>query len=270
MRRILAVDDDQTLLELYKQWIPEDLATVECASSAEDAAQMLRRKRYDLVLLDYSMDEGNPTNRDTLPIQKYLASSPDHTQYIVVSTTIDRAEVARAAFADLASFVILKEVGFGPEIVRDRVKAVLEAHPDPAKKLIAAAREKLVGSSVLETNVIAALSAGGVDGLTRVMNYVLTRIAPIAIHRHRPTLVLTGSSACALVWSRQLGTAVSFVMAKRSTGEQEALANLTDWLGYEEREPEFSGEAGNSVGIWCFREPSASEQHFDLPTISLQ
>src|SRR5437016_5040339 len=95
--RILAIDDDVDWLENFKAWIPEEKANQDSVAITSDAIQMLQRNRYHVVLLDLSMDPHNPSNRDNRVIQEYLATKPDGTLYIVISSVAQKADVRDSA-----------------------------------------------------------------------------------------------------------------------------------------------------------------------------
>ncbi|MBI5237509.1 MAG: response regulator [Deltaproteobacteria bacterium] len=54
-KKILVVDDEEGLRLLYKEELEDGGATVELASSGEEALEILGKQKVDLVLLDIKM-----------------------------------------------------------------------------------------------------------------------------------------------------------------------------------------------------------------------
>jgi len=52
-----------------------------------------------------------------------------------------------------------------------------------------------------------------------------------------------------LVWSRQLGTAVSIAMSSTKASEEESARELAEWLGYEKRGPLVFSKEANRVRL---------------------
>jgi CheY-like chemotaxis protein len=55
MKRILVVDDEESIRFLYKEELEEDGYVVECAKNGEEALEMLSAFKPDLVSLDIKM-----------------------------------------------------------------------------------------------------------------------------------------------------------------------------------------------------------------------
>lgn len=54
---ILHIEDDNDFLQ-YVQFILEDIANIEQATSLQQSRNLLRQKRYDLILLDLHLPDG--------------------------------------------------------------------------------------------------------------------------------------------------------------------------------------------------------------------
>lgn len=59
MKKILLVDDDEDLLELYKETLEEEGFYVDTAKNGREAVEKVKEKNYDLVVLDIRMPEMN-------------------------------------------------------------------------------------------------------------------------------------------------------------------------------------------------------------------
>ncbi len=265
--RILVVEDEERWLENFQEWIPEDLASQDSASSSIEAARLLRRFHYDLVLLDLSMDVTNISNRDTRPIQEYLARRPEGTLYIVISATAQKHDVRDAAFR-LGAWDVIFKTEAEPAVLRERVAAAVADTGRHHEQWIIEARTKLIKDHVHDGQILSALQPrGGASSMYGLMDALFRAIAPIGQHRDRLHFAVTGQCVCGLVWSRLRGAAVSFVLANRSIEEEAALAELADWMGFAERGERLISRELHRVRIWGFEETSITDSHFDLPDI---
>ncbi len=59
MQRILIIDDEQRIGELYSRLLLEEGLEAKHASTAQEATNLLIREQFDLVLLDINMPEVN-------------------------------------------------------------------------------------------------------------------------------------------------------------------------------------------------------------------
>ncbi|MGD0295339.1 MAG: hypothetical protein ABSB30_15945 [Terracidiphilus sp.] len=266
--RILAIDDDVVRWqENFRAWIPNELADLDGATTTEQAVKLLRRWRYDVVLLDFSMDISDPFNRSNRGIQEYLASKPEGTQYIIVSAVIEKTEVRDSAL-HLNAFDIIFKAEIDPAVLREKLAGAIEESQRHQTSLVADAKERLTQGGKLDGPILESLHPKeGVASLYRLMDGLLKRIAPVVGHRDRPSFVVRGQHVLGLVWSRQLGTAVSLAMSSTKASEEESTRELAEWLGYEKRgTPVFSRETSR-VRLLIFEEPNVSDVHFDLPNI---
>lgn len=269
-RRILAVDDESDWLDNLKAWVPEEIAIQDSADTTLKAIELLRRYYYDLVLLDLSMVLGDQANRDNDGIQTYLATRPEGTRYIIVSGTMQREEVREAAFRGGAFYVLFKPEA-EPNLVRSKVEEALD---DTSRN---------VGQALIEARTLFLREAdergphdllttlkpkGGAMGLRDVFDTAFRRLVPIATHRVRTTLAVQGDTVVGLVWSRQLGKAVSIAFVPDDAPAGRARNALTEWLGYREREEEFAPIVVQRVQVHCFAEPSGALDDFTLPVIA--
>ena len=58
-KSILIIDDDKQILELLKQFADANNCSAKIESSAEKGLAMIRKKEFDLVLLDIMLPDGN-------------------------------------------------------------------------------------------------------------------------------------------------------------------------------------------------------------------
>ncbi len=267
--RILTIDDEANWRENFKAWIPVDIAAQDSATTTQEAINLLRRYRYDVVLLDLSMDINNPFNRDNQVIQEYLATWPEGTRYIIVSGTADKTDVRDAAFYQQASDVIFK-AEVEPPLLKEKVTKVIEEASKQNNTLVADAWKKLSNAAGLNEQILTTLAPkegfSGLSSMTKTMFHV---IAPVALHKDRPHFAVWNDCVVGLAWSRQLGTAVSMVLASANLPEEKAVSQLEDWLGFSHHHGPILKREGNRIHIHVFEEPSVSDAHFDLPNIHL-
>ncbi len=266
--RVLAIDDEERWRGNFKAWIPRDLAICDTAGTTAEAVTFLRHFRYDVVLLDLSMDVNDPANRANRPIQEYLATRPDGTLCIVVSATAEKTEVRDLAYRLNASDVIFK-AEIDPDVLVERLRPALQTSRLSQSQLIADARNKMARDRVKDAKILYALSPkGGAGGMKTIFDALCLAIAPVVVHDDRKQLEIMDDCVVGLVWSRQLGQPVSIVLCNERITEEAALGSLSNWLGYEARGQEVLKRATLGVRLLCFMEPSVSDVHFALPALA--
>lgn len=57
MKHILLIDDDEDMLAMTGRWLEKDGFTVTRTSTGQEALEVLKENRPDLILLDYAMPE---------------------------------------------------------------------------------------------------------------------------------------------------------------------------------------------------------------------
>jgi len=267
-KRILVVEDEIPWRNNLKNWLPATLAQQDSAATTQEAISYLRRFHYDLVLLDLSMDAAIE-NRANQGIQNYLAARPEGTLYIIVSSTVNKAEVRDAAFK-LGAYDVIFKTEIDPDLLSEKVQEALERTSENISNLIADARQKLIHNIDVETEIIRKLGAKGASSMAQLMTTLCRQIAPIARHIFRPSLAIQGNTVLGLVWSRQLGQAISLALTNATVPREEPIAELAKWLGYEERGAALMEKVYyDRIRVLCFSELNVSDEHFELPAISL-
>ena len=91
MNEVLYVEDSTTSQILMKKYL-EKMATLTIASSLDAAIQLLRDRRFNLMIADYNFHEGN-----SLQLIQYVRSSPMHHRMpvIVISSSMDGSMLTR-------------------------------------------------------------------------------------------------------------------------------------------------------------------------------
>ena len=91
MNEVLYVEDSMTSQVLMKKYL-EGIAVLTVAPSLESAIQLLRERRFRLMIADYNFPEGN-----SLQLIQYVRTSPMHHQMpvIVISSSMDGPMLTR-------------------------------------------------------------------------------------------------------------------------------------------------------------------------------
>ena len=91
MNEVLYVEDSTTSQMLMKKYL-EKMAMLTIASSLDAAIQLLRERRFNLMIADYNFPEGN-----SLQLIQHVRSSPVHHQMpvIVISSSMDGPMLTR-------------------------------------------------------------------------------------------------------------------------------------------------------------------------------
>jgi CheY-like chemotaxis protein len=131
MERILVVDDDATTLQMIRHQLKSAGYAVETASDGEKALGLIRRRRFDLVLLDVWMP-----GMDGLAMLTRLRDEPVPPR-VVVMTADDAPETLLKAIRERAHHYMKKPVE--PKALKALVKSVLASPPElPPVEVISA------------------------------------------------------------------------------------------------------------------------------------
>jgi len=95
-KRILVVDDEPGVIEIYSEVLKDAGFDVDTASNGDEALQMAEAKEYHLILLDIMMEKG-PNGLDCL---KLIKSAPEKYKkpIIVMLTNLALTNTVKEAF----------------------------------------------------------------------------------------------------------------------------------------------------------------------------
>lgn len=118
--KILVVEDDQFLRELYEDILKSEGYAVETAVDGEEALQKIKIGGYDLVLLDIIMPK-----MDGLEVARQVKSSPSQNpnKLIIFLTNLDKDEEIKEALRLGNGYIIKSQITPGSLI--EKVKSYL-------------------------------------------------------------------------------------------------------------------------------------------------
>ena len=117
-KKILAVDDDKTMLEFIRGALVPHGYEVTCVSGGKEAIDILKEQTFDCVILDYYMPE-----KDGLDVVGSMYSRKDRTPTIVFTNKIEAHHEA-----GVQGFGIVREVLKKPcsvEVLFETVERVM-------------------------------------------------------------------------------------------------------------------------------------------------
>ena len=117
-KKILAVDDDKTMLVFIKNTLMKHGYEVTCVSGGEEAIEILKEQTFDCVILDFYMPE-----KDGLDVVGSMYSRKDRTPTIVFTNKIEAHHEA-----GVQGFGIVREVLKKPcsvEVLFETVERVM-------------------------------------------------------------------------------------------------------------------------------------------------
>lgn len=120
-KKILLVDDDKDLCELYKTTLTAEGFKVKIAENGEEALSEIMKERPDLVILDIMMPKIHGI--DTLDILKATPETKD-IKILVLSALSDQKMVNRAKDFGVIDYIVKSETDMSTVI--DRIKEALK------------------------------------------------------------------------------------------------------------------------------------------------
>jgi CheY-like chemotaxis protein len=246
------------------------MASVVSATNAEAAFSLVRRYRFDVAILDMSMDTNDPLDRSNLPLENYLKERPEGTLSIVLSQVLEMAaREVRDHFAAMNVWAVEFKQDVDPAKFRETVARALSeasgALADEAEK----SRHLILPDIDAEQRFLSVLRPkGGMVGAFRVIDNFLPAVSPLRAHLHRPSLSYGEGCGMLLAWSRMRGCAVTILMTASSMPPDDAKRQLSRWLGYEPKGEPFLRREPSGIHLMCWDDPEMDDAHFDLPKVS--
>ena len=118
-RKILAVDDEEDILELLRYNLVQEGYQVVCSESGEDALSRAVSADFDLILLDLMLP-----GIDGLEVAKRLKKDPrtNHVPIIMITAKGEEADVVKGLELGADDYITKP---FSPRVLDARIKAVL-------------------------------------------------------------------------------------------------------------------------------------------------
>lgn len=122
-KKILIVDDEPNILELYSEVLSDAGFTIITASNGNEALQKLEQELYDLVLLDIMMNDGP----DGIECLKIIKSNPQKYKkpVVVMLTNLALTNNVKEAFDHGAEGYLIKLTLSNEQLVK-KVKGYLQ------------------------------------------------------------------------------------------------------------------------------------------------
>lgn len=104
MKRILLVDDEKSIVFAVRQYFLKQGYVVDCASTSEQALELLASERYAVAIVDVEL-RGSHDSADGLNLAQFIRSHAPDTA-IIILTALETPETAsRAKAAGVHSFM---------------------------------------------------------------------------------------------------------------------------------------------------------------------
>jgi DNA-binding response OmpR family regulator len=118
-RKILAVDDDSSICELYETGLPPLGYEVSCAYSGKQAKAFLEKETPDLILMDIMMPD-----QDGISLTREILSNPKtaHVPVLIISGLSDAATLNDALLFGAADYLV-KPLDFG--VLKTKIERLL-------------------------------------------------------------------------------------------------------------------------------------------------
>lgn len=118
-RKILAIDDDSSICELYETGLPPLGYDVACAYSGKQAKAFLEKETPDLILMDIMMPD-----QDGISLTREILSHPKtaHVPVLIISGLSDAATLNDALLFGAADYLV-KPLDFG--VLKTKIERLL-------------------------------------------------------------------------------------------------------------------------------------------------
>ena len=118
MKKILLVEDDTFLIDLYVTKLEESGLKVDAARDGQEALDIVKKKKFDLIILDLLMP-----NMNGWDFLKKIRDSGLKTKVIIVSNYDQEIERQRALQAGASAYLV--KVDHTPTEIVEKIKKYL-------------------------------------------------------------------------------------------------------------------------------------------------
>jgi CheY-like chemotaxis protein len=266
---LMVVDDDPRWLDNIASTVPPAVALVFKAATPDEAVKLVRRYRFDLVILDMSMDPNDDKDRSNRPLQLYLSKRPEGTLYIILSQHLLREGMEVSDhYNDMGALSVEHKPRVDPAQLLEQIEAAISSASAGLAEEAERSRRLIIPDIYAEQQLLTTLRpSGGMASVFHVVENLLPAVSPLRAHLYRQGLNYGQDCAMLLAWSRLRGCAVIISMAASSLSVEEAFAQLSKWLGYEPKGDPFLRHELNRTRVMCWEDRDLDDEHFDLPNL---
>lgn len=154
-RRVLVVEDDAVSRQLLKRLLEVEGHVAETASGYFEAVELLDRQRYDLILLDLTLDDG-----DGLVLCRRIRAR-DQTPIMIITSRGASSDVVTGLELGADDYVVKP---FNIEVLTARIRAQLRRASETRRG--EAADQIRIGRLVIDNGIRDAIVEGSPAGLT--------------------------------------------------------------------------------------------------------
>lgn len=128
MEKVLLVDDDPFILDIYSMQLKKDGYSVDVANSAEKAFEKINSNCPDLLVLDLNLDAKNPGPKDGINILKSLRQDPKtkNLKVVVMSNYNDKDYAELSDLAYLGVEKVFLKIQNTPEELSKSLKEIFK------------------------------------------------------------------------------------------------------------------------------------------------
>lgn len=123
-KKILLVEDEALIRELYARQLTKAGFMVKPASSGEEAVQILKTENFDVILLDIML----PGINGLQVLREYKVSHPNSQTTVVLLTNLGQDSIIKEGF-DLGASAYLIKTSYTPDQIVQEVQNIIGGQP---------------------------------------------------------------------------------------------------------------------------------------------
>ena len=123
-KKILLVEDEALIRELYGRQLTKAGFTVKPAATGEDAVKFLKAETFDVILLDIML----PGINGLQVLKEFKVSNPNSPAVIVLLTNLGQDSIIKEGF-DLGASAYLIKTSYTPDQIVQEVQSIISGKP---------------------------------------------------------------------------------------------------------------------------------------------
>lgn len=124
-KKILLVEDDEMIRELYARQLMKAGVNIKAVASAEDGLEALKTDSFDVILLDIML----PGMNGLQMLREFKLKNPNSKTVVILLTNLGQESVIKEGF-DLGAQAYLIKTSYTPDQIVTEVKNILDGKPD--------------------------------------------------------------------------------------------------------------------------------------------